>query len=200
MADNTDVSNAALGHIGAKRIDDFDDTSEPNPQTIYCRLYLEKTRDALIRSHLWRFAKKRIVLAATGGPVFEWTYQMELPADFLRAISIYDGSTTRDGSTTASWELEGNTLLIDSSSINLRYIRRVTDPDDWDALFYETMELTLARKLVIPLSQDLELKKDIDTDLAVLMRKVRAMDRAEGRKIGRDDLRTWNDARQTNIP
>jgi len=112
--DNTDVSNAALGHIGAKRIADFDDTSEPNPQTIYCRLYLEKARDALIRSHLWRFAKKRLILKSTGDVVFEWDNSFQLPSDFLRPLGIYDGSDTPTGQTTRSYELEGTTLLMNT--------------------------------------------------------------------------------------
>lgn len=197
---NTDVSNTALSHIGEKRIADFDDDTATDPATIYCRLHLEKTRDALIRSHLWRFAKKRVKLTSTETPAFEWDYSFELPADFLRAYYIYDGSDTPDGRTTASWELEGRKLLFNSSTLDLKYIRQVTDPNEWDSLFYQVMELQLAYKLVIPLSQDLKLKKDVSTDLAILMRKVRAMDRAEGQKIGRDALKTWNDARFTNIP
>lgn len=118
--DNTDVSNAALGHIGSGRIADFDDTDDKDVKTISCRLYLEQARDALIRSHLWRFAKKRLVLTTTGTPVFEWDNQVELPKDFLRLISVYDGGDTRDGSTTRSFELEGNTLLINASKVNLR--------------------------------------------------------------------------------
>lgn len=197
---NTDVSNAALGRLGAGRIADFDDEDDKDVKTINCRLYLEKTRDAYIRSHLWRFAKKRLVLQPTGDAVFEWDYQYQLPSDFLRPTGIYTGDDTRDGNTIKSYELEGTMLLINSSSINLKYIRQVTDPDEWDPLFYETFELVLARKLAIALSQDLELKKDIDKDLFALNRSVRAMDRNEGRKIGRDRLHTWLDARWSNIP
>jgi hypothetical protein len=200
MADNTDVSNAALAHIGSKRVADFDDESEPNPQTVYCRLYLAKTRDALLRSHWWRFAKARAALSKVGTPAFQFDNKYSLPPDFLRAISIYTGSTLPDGRTLSSYELEGTMLLTNANEVNLRYIRRVEDPDEWDPLFAETFELAFARKLAFPLSQDLKLKQDIDKDLAILERKVRAMDRTEGKHIGRDDLRTWNDARWSNIP
>lgn len=197
---NTDVSNSALGRFGAGRIADFTDTTSTDVKTINCRIYLEKTRDALIRSHLWRFAKKRLVLTPTGDAVFEWDNQFQLPSDFLRPLAIYTGDISRDGSTLRSYELEGDKLLIDSSTINLKYIRRVIDPDEWDALFYEVFELALALKLVVAISQDFKAKADMTKDLKPLMSKVRAMDRMEGRKIGRDALLTWNDARWTNIP
>jgi hypothetical protein len=86
------------------------------------------------------------------------------------------------------------------STVYLRYIRDVDDPNEWDAMFVELMVLSLARKLVIPLSQDLKMKKDIDDDLIPLMSKVRAMDRTEQEHIGRDELKTWVDARNTNTP
>ena len=201
MADNTTVSNGALGHIGAGRITDFTDDTATDVKTIWCRQYLEQARDALQRSHWWRFAKARVALSKVGEPPFEFDNRFALPADFLRGISVYDGSSKPDGSTLASWELEGKTLLANADSVNLRYIKRVEDPDLWDPLFAEVFELTLARKLVIPLSQDVAvLKKDIDKDLEVLLKKVRAMDRTEAKHIGREALKTWNDARWTNIP
>jgi hypothetical protein len=68
-------------------------------------------------------------------------------------------------------------------------------------MFNEVMILQLALKLVIPLSQDVsKLKQDLNNDLVPLMRKVRAMDRQEQEQIGRDELRTWQDARFSDWP
>jgi hypothetical protein len=51
------------------------------------------------------------------------------------------------------------------------------------------------------LSQDVsKLKQDLNNDLVPLMRKVRAMDRQEQEQIGRDELRTWQDARFSDWP
>ena len=68
----------------------------------------------------------------------------------------------------------------------------------WDTLFIEVMVLLLASKLAMPLAQELNIKQDIDKDLAFLMKKVRAMDRQEEQVIGRADLRAWNDARYSD--
>jgi len=193
----TEVCNMALGRFGARRISDFDTDTSVN--AIQCRLQYAQTRRALIRSHWWGFAKTRVQLSQTTAPAFQWTYAYLLPSDWLRLIGIYEsGADNPIEESTETWEREGNTIISDMSTVYLRYIRDVEDPNSWDSLFVEVMVLSLARKLVIPLSQDLKMKKDIDDDLIPLMSKVRAMDRTEQEHIGRDELKTWVDARNTN--
>jgi len=85
--------------------------------------------------------------------------------------------------------------LIDESTVYLRYIRYVSDVTQWDNLFVELAILEMARKLVVPLSQDLKFKEDIDNDWGMLMRRVRALDRQEMEHLGRAELETWIDAR-----
>jgi len=197
---NTDIANMMLGRFGSKRIASFDDTTEPDMETVWCRLYLEHVRDSLLQSYIWPFAKKREKLACVGTPAFQWDYMFQLPSDYLRRISVWDDSGTTDGSTTASYEIEGDKLLWDYSTCYMRYIAKITDPDLWSPMFKQLVILSGARELVIPLSQDVKIKADLDRDIAILMPKVRAMHRAEGQKIGKDDLKNWNEARNTNIP
>jgi hypothetical protein len=113
-------------------------------------------------------------------------------------ILFYNNSDKPDGRTYYNHEIEGKKLLTDETAVYLRYIKWVTDVGSWDPLFIETMVLTLAKKLVIPLAQDLKIKTDIDSDLKILMPKVRAMDRQEEQIIGRDALRTWQSARYSD--
>jgi hypothetical protein len=196
MPSQTEIANMALARFGAKRINDFDDASDTDLSAIYSRLFFVQTAKALMRSHLWRFARHRIQLSQdTETPDFQWTYAYHLPNDFLRHILVYDGSDIPEGRTYVSYELEGQRLLIDESEVYLKYIRWVVSPASWDPMFIELMILTLAQKLCIPLSQDVKIKADIDNDLARLMPKVRALDRQEAEHLGRDELRTWADAR-----
>lgn len=198
----TEVCNMALARIGARRINDYGDPSDNKLEALYCRLFYEQTAKALMRSHWWRFAKHRVQLSQdTNTPDFQWDYAYHLPNDFLRLIIVYDGSDLPGGRTYTSYELEGKRLLIDESTVYLKYIRWVSDVPSWDALFVEVMVLKLAQKLVIPLSQDVaKLKQDIDNELygrggrPGLMSKVRAMDRQEAEQIGRTELRTFQDA------
>lgn len=58
----TSLCNMSLGRIGATRISNVE--SDNSLQAIQCRLHYEPTRDALQRSHSWRFARERIRLAS----------------------------------------------------------------------------------------------------------------------------------------
>lgn len=197
---STSICNQALARLGAKRINSYEDASDTKPEALYCRLFYEQTAKALLRSHIWWFAKHRVQLSQdTSSPSFQWTYAYTLPNDFLRPILVYDGSDNPTGETEYDYELEGARLLTDDSAVYLKYVRWVADESSWDALFTELMILHLAKKLVIPLSQDVQLKTEIENDLVPLMRRVRAMDRQEEYHIGRYSLRTWREARYSDI-
>jgi hypothetical protein len=195
----TEICNQALARIGAKRINDFGDSSDNKTEALYSRLFYEQTAKALMRSHFWRFAKDRVQLSQdTVTPSFQWTYQYHLPSDFLRAMLVYDGSDAPDGHTYYTYELEGDKLMTTESTVYLKYIKWVSDVPSWDSLFVEVMVLMLAKKVAMPLTQNVKLKEDIERELEMWMRRVRAMDREEGETIGRYDLLTWNDARYSD--
>ena len=59
----TAICNMSLGKLGDKRIKDNVET-ENSVQAIQCRLHYEQTRDALERSHSWRFTRDRIKLVS----------------------------------------------------------------------------------------------------------------------------------------
>lgn len=194
----TSICNMALSRCGAKRISDFDDSSDTQREAIQCRLHYEHIAKALMRSHWWRFAKHRVLLSQTTAPVCQWDHAYLLPSDFLRAYLVWDGTNSTGGDTEYDYELEGKLLLTDEDEVYLKYIRYVVSPSDWDPLFTELMVLWLGRTLMIPLAQDVRRKADIDKDIAVLMPRIRALDRNEMLHIGRVSRKTWNDARSTD--
>lgn len=62
----TDMCNLGLRRIGASAVTTEQLEADPvvEPNAIHCDLQYEQTRDALQRSHLWRFNKARIKLAS----------------------------------------------------------------------------------------------------------------------------------------
>ena len=62
----TDICNMSLGRIGHNQTTEALITADPcvDPDAKQCNLHYEQTRDALLRSHWWRFAGARIRLAA----------------------------------------------------------------------------------------------------------------------------------------
>ena len=193
---NTTICNQALGKLGAKRINNFEDTTESKPEAIQCRLHFEPTRDALIRSHSWRFARARAVLSQdTTDPPFEWDNQFILPNDFMRFRSIFeeDGTTSRS----RRHAIEDELLLTNLDTVSLRYIKKVTDPAKFDPLFVKVLTWMLANEMIGPLAGgDARIQKKIDTALNKLIPKVLAVDGDETDVGGRSD---WNLARLGGI-
>lgn len=129
-------------------------------------------------------------------PAFEWTYGYMLPSDFLAMKSIYEDNSTPTRTSTHSYALEGKLLLTDDSAVQIRYVKQVTDPTVFDPLFIEVLILMLALKFIPALAGGaVALRQDVQNELTIVMRKVRALDRQETNTIGRADLGTWNDSR-----
>ncbi len=190
---NTSICNQALAKLGAKRINNLEtDTSVP---AIQCRTHYEPTRDALLRSYSWRFARARATLSQdTVTPDFEWSFQYHLPNDFMLMRSIYEG---RFSSTNfRNYDLEDDLLLTDEDEMKIRYVKKVTDPTKFDPLFVKLFTWLLADEMIGPLAGgDDRIQKKIDRALAILTPTARALDGQETNTAGRAESVTWNDAR-----
>lgn len=190
----TSICNQSLGRIGSKRIVNVE--TDTSLEAILCRLHYEPTRDALQRSHFFRFTRDRVALVQdTTDPDFEWDNQFILPDDFIRFRSTEEetGATSRKN----RHAIEGQLFLTNFSSVNLRYIKKVTDPTLFDSLFTEVFVLLLADKLIGPLAGgDPRIQKKIDAALEKLTPKVFAVDTDETDVGGRSD---WNLARHGGI-
>lgn len=184
----------ALDKLGASRINNLDtDTSVPARK---CQTHFEQTRDALIRSHYWRFASARAELSQdTVDPDFEYDSQFILPTDFMRFKSLYVDNRSPSLTTKITIALEGDRLLTNETAINMRYIKKVTDPAQFDPLFVEVFILKLALKLVALAGANPKMTATIGTELKEVMPKVRALDRQETNNIGRDAHVPWVEVR-----
>jgi len=185
----TKICNLALAKVGSKRINDID--TDTTPEAIWCRTFYEQTRDALLRSNSWSFAKARATLSEdASAPDFEYDNQFDLPADFMRLVSLYN--------TWSTFKIEGEKLLTDDSSAEIVYVKKVTDPTKFDALFVEALVLQLAIKLSMAISQDKVLSKELKDEFRELIRTVRTVTRQETNTIGRNSMSTWISAYSFN--
>ena len=193
---NTSICNMALDKLGASRITNFENSNENSPQAIKCRTHFEQTRDALIRSHYWRFAAARAELSQdTVDPDFEFDSQFILPSDFMRFKSLYVDNRSPSLTTKITIALEGDRLLTNETAINLRYIKKVTDPTEFDPLFVEVFILKLALKLVALAGANPKMSETVGRELAGVMPRVRALDRQETNNVGRDAHVPWVEVR-----
>lgn len=198
----TSICNMALGRLGANRIDSYDDASNTQVEAIQCRLHYVQARDALIRSHHWRFARGRATLSASAtAPGFEYDYAYDLPADFLAMRPPYEGMPGNED-IHYTYAPEGKQILSNETTMKIRYIKRVTDPNEFDPLFIEVLVLALAVKLSMPLSGAGSAGESIRMGLynelygtpqqPGLMAQVRQVDKEETESKGRDSVSTWN--------
>jgi hypothetical protein len=191
----TKICSMACNKIGADRLENFD--TDETPQAIACRDHYETVRDALLRSAYWPFAAGRSDLSEdTTEPDFEYDNQFILPNDFLCLRSVYDDTVAGDSRHSRS--IEGQRLLTNESSMEIRYTKKITDVSKFDPLFTSLLVLLLADALIGPLAGgDARIQDKIDKAIDKLMPKVRALNRQEARSMGRAGEGTWVDMRLT---
>lgn len=144
MPSVVDICNKALDKLGHGPITSLDDgTKAAN----LCNRNWEMVRDEVLREHPWNFAIKRAALAASSDtPAWGFSYKFPIPADNLRIIEVRDLST-------GDYQVENGSILADEDVLYVRYIRKVTDPNEYDVHFVEAVASRLAYELCEALTQ-----------------------------------------------
>lgn len=133
------ICNLAMQKLGAARITAL---SEDSVEARECNACYEAQRDAELRKHPWNFAIARVSLPADAtAPAFGPANSFTLPADFVRLLPKDPEEVTNDD----DWRIEGKKILTnDSAPLEIRYIYRVEDPNEFDALFVEALACKIA--------------------------------------------------------
>jgi len=152
MASDITIANNALIALGESTITAISATTKAG--RLLLNIFDDK-RDYLLRKYRWTFAAKRQNIAPdVETPSHQYSYQFTLPSDCLHLRELYPN--------TIKYRLEGNKILCDYDELDIEYTRRVTDPNDMDAIFRETFSALLARELAIPLCDSLRLRDKMD--------------------------------------
>lgn len=139
-----DVCNKALDKVGHNPIISLGDG---NKAANLCDRNWPLVRDQVLRDHPWNFAMVRAVLApSTTAPEWGFTAKFPIPSDFLRLIEIRDLST-------GEYQLENGHIHADSTVLYIRYLKRVTDPNEYDSLFVDAAATRLAVEICEALTQ-----------------------------------------------
>jgi len=119
----------------------------------------------------------------TDRPETYWDYRYDLPSDFSRFTNKWlKHNETR-------YALEGNKILCDETELNINYIKKVTDPTEFDDLFTEVLIYDLAIKLTFTLMggsyQTIALRKGLKEerrDIIVKAKSVNSIESDQGRR------------------
>lgn len=168
MASVVGVCNSALQKLGAARITSLSDDSK-NARA--CNAAYERVRDALLRRHTWSFSIKRAQLAAdSSDPAFGPAKQYSVPSDFIRLLPPDPDDNVND----LDWKIEGRKILTsDTAPLDVRYVYRVTDPNDMDTLFLEVWAAALAADICEEITQSNTKKEALRQDLKELLAEAR---------------------------
>jgi hypothetical protein len=136
------ICNAGLIELGEDTITSLTDDVKA---ARLCNQRYEALRDSVLRAAKWNFALERARLALlVTSPPFGFSNQFQLPTNCLRVLK-----TDCDLDT---YKIEGKKLLTNRIAVKIQYIKQVTDPVQFDALFVEAFSAKIAMSLAIPLT------------------------------------------------
>lgn len=174
MASEVGICNSALIKLGASTIMSLTDGSK---NANLCNEQYVKLRDELLRGHTWNFAARRRKLAQLSGtPTFEFDFAYQLPSDWLRTVSVHDNDA---GAGAVRYRIEGRTLLSSAAEIWMRYIHRVTDPNDMPPTFHEALAWRLAVDLAQAVTQSSTVMELMDRKLTPALITAKSVDAIE---------------------
>ena len=153
MPSTVDIANYALNNLGASNISSLTENSKV--ARIVNQRY-EAVRDAVFRAHPWNCLIRRAQLGKDSiAPAFGYANQYTLPTDpfCLRVLEFSNGTLSypQDNITNNSggpvFVIEGRKLLTDEGTARIKYIGRVTDPQQYDASLVEALAARLSAEI-----------------------------------------------------
>ena len=143
MASKVDICNSAMNMLGASNIVSLTEDSK-NARLLNQRF--DFVRDAVFRGHAWNCLINRQQLnQSSTTPTYPYSYAYPLPTDpyCLRILDFHTGSYSSN-EVDIDWKVEGREILTDQATVYIKYIGRVTDPNEYDTLLIETVAARLA--------------------------------------------------------
>lgn len=119
-----EVANSALTKVGATRIASLTSNTK-EAQTINARI--RATRDFVLKSHIWTFAKTHALLTSNASTVPSWAFVHAQPTDCLRLVEMRGPD---DSGLLTNFEILGRSIYCNHDGISLRYIAKPAVADE----------------------------------------------------------------------
>ena len=175
MGSEVDICNSALNVIGASNIISLTEDSKSGR---ICNQRFEFVRDAVSRAHPWNCLISRASLAQlSDAPAYEFAFQFALPTDpyCLRVLDV-EGEVNLG----VTYVIEGRNLLTDESTVNIRYVGKVTDANQYDSLFTEALSARMAHEISYSLANSSTLTEQLWNLYLLKLSEARFADATEG--------------------
>lgn len=183
-----ELVNMALTLLGEEPITDI---LEDNKPARFANAHFDNVRREVLRSSNWTVATKRASLSASAtGPVWGFTFNYTLPADFLKLIGTSEPQER--------YRIEGIEIATDLSPMEIRYVFDLTDISRMDSLLQSAIAAKLAWDMAVPITSSRELMQDMARIYADRLAEARYIDASEGPVQVVEGSR-WVDARQGRL-
>jgi hypothetical protein len=166
---STTVTNRALHILGQQRITAL---LETNKRAVAMNDVYTQIRREILKQFPWPFAIKRVLLSQlVTTPAFGYTYEYQLPSDFLKMLHPLDENYAFE------YQLEGTKLLTDEGSADafVRYVYDCTNESLFDPLFVKLFAYALARETSYELTQDKVKTKEVSDGYDEVLRETRSL-------------------------
>lgn len=143
MASKIQICNMALIRLSGKVIQSFsDNTVEAKKLNV---IYDQVARNVMALGP-WTSVTRRATLAQlTDSPEWGYTYQYQLPTD-PACIRVLEINECELGD--IDYQIEGNKLLVDDSSAQIKYISYITDTEQYD----DYLRQAITERLIVEMS------------------------------------------------
>lgn len=188
-----EIANMALTMIGSSMITSLED---PIKNAIILKQSWNMCRDAVLRTYPWNCARTRITLSPISNErdssgslipaVFGWMYKFQLPSDCIRVLNVFDCSEYR---------IEGRYLYSNQNIIHLRYIIRLDDTNQYDALLDMALAAYLAHMLCMASTQSQAITNEMWNKYRLFVSEARSIDAQEGGSIEVLEAYDWEISR-----
>ena len=172
MTSAVDIANSALNNIGASTINSL--TEDSVAARIVNQRYVF-VRDAVFRSHPWNCLVRRASLAQNStAPTWGYTYAFNLPTDpyCLRVLRLEKLDL--------DYKVEGRTIVSDEQTMKIKFIARVTDPNEYDTLLVESIAARLAADICYGITNSNALVANMVALYESKLKEARFVDATEG--------------------
>lgn len=191
MADNSptspiDICNLALSELKVSPISSLDQQGSTEAQL--CKRHYDVERKALLRTHVWNFAKTEEELArATNGSSGSYDDVYILTRTYVRLISVGDVliGEKRTGFDIRSVKISGSfkrCILINNdgaATLSILYIRNVINVTEFDPLFIKLLKFELAMALAPSITMKPSTRQSIKDGLADARLQAKGIDGQE---------------------
>jgi hypothetical protein len=173
----TDVSicSNALLQLGGLPFSSFteaDPTTSNLAQVRAAANLWPSVRAAVLRSHSWNCATKRVVLSPdTTPPVFGWDNRFLMPSDWLKTLQVGEFEDSR-----VTYRTEGRVFLCNDDAFYLVYVFDNLIAATYDAALVLALEKAMCAALAYPVTKSTSLRDSLLQELQALLAQARAAD------------------------